>query len=110
MTIRVSVVVVLMLMPGARGAFAQGACVSAAVMADVVRSTHSDSPALPDSEGGGEAIGFVLRAGTPLGAIWGIEVEFARPGGIDREIEAGIRLPVDASVPGLPPIVRNPDA
>lgn len=108
MRVRVLVLVVLVMVAGVRGTFAQGAYVSAVVMADIVRSTHSDVPGLPDADPGGEAIGFALRAGTPLGAIWGLEVEFARPGEIEREIHSGIRLPVDVPVPGLPSISRNP--
>lgn len=110
MRVRVSVLVVLVMVAGVRVTFAQGAYVSAAVMADIVRSTHSDVPGLAGGDGGGEAIGFALRAGTPLGAIWGLEVEFARPGEIEREIDSGIRVPVDVPVPGMPLVSRNPVA
>ena len=70
-------------------AFAQGAYVSASLLGDIVRSTHTEYPGVSNS-GGGEAIGFALRAGTPLGAIWGVEVEFARPGEIENEFEPGV--------------------
>src|SRR5688572_31454070 len=39
---------------------------------------------------GGEAIGFALRAGTRLGAVWGVEVEFARPSSIEDDNERGV--------------------
>jgi hypothetical protein len=67
-------------------AFAQGTYVSASVFGDIVRSTHSEqSGGFIDPTGGGEALGFALRAGTPLGAVWGVEVEFARPGAIESD-------------------------
>lgn len=111
MTFRVPILVLVMMLSAASNARAQGGYVSAAVMADIVRSTHSNSGGVGD-EGGGEVMGFALRAGTPLGAIWGVEVEFARPGEIEREISTGIPLPVDipVTVPGVPGVVRNPEA
>jgi hypothetical protein len=66
-------------------AFGQGAYVSASVFGDLVRSTHTEYPGSIDPAGGGEAIGFALRGGTPLGSVWGIEVEYARPGEIEDE-------------------------
>jgi hypothetical protein len=70
-------------------AFAQGAYVSASLLGDIVRSTHTEYPGISNS-GGGEAIGFALRAGTPLGAIWGVEVELARPAEIENEFEPNV--------------------
>jgi hypothetical protein len=35
--------------------------------------------------GGGEALGFALRVGTPIGSKWGIEAEIARPAEIENE-------------------------
>jgi hypothetical protein len=40
----------------------------------------------------GEAIGFALRVGTPLGSRWGVELEFARPGEIETEFSGSIPL------------------
>lgn len=110
MTVRVSVLVVSMMVSAVSSASAQGGYVSAAVMADIVRSTHSDYGGVSD-EGGGEVLGFALRAGTPLGAIWGVEIEFARPGEIERELATGVPIPLDipVTVPGVPSIVRNPE-
>ena len=73
------------LLAGSSSAFAQGSYVSASVLGDVVRSTHVDYPGVIEPAASGEAIGFALRAGTPLGSIWGIEVEYARPGEIENE-------------------------
>ena len=103
MTVRVTVVAVLLIgLAGANRAFAQGPYVSASVIADVVRSSHSHYPGAPDVDGGGEAIGFALRAGTPLGAAWGVEVELVRPGEIEQEIDYGVRPLVDTSLRGVP--------
>lgn len=59
-------------------AFAQSAYVGAWVFADVVRSSGTTSVVGSDS-GNGEAIGFTVRVGTPLGSTWGVDAEFARP-------------------------------
>jgi hypothetical protein len=96
---------VLLLACGAN-AFAQGAYVSASLFGDIVRATHTDSPVTGGPQGGGEALGFALRAGVPLGVIWGVEVEYARPGEIEDESEPRI-LPlaqqtVTISIPDLP--------
>jgi hypothetical protein len=70
-------------------AFAQGTYVSASVFGDIVRSTHAEqSDGFIDPTGGGEALGFALRAGTPLGAVWGVEVEFARPGEVESNSQS----------------------
>jgi hypothetical protein len=106
MIARVSLLAVVMMVSAGNVASAQGAYVSAAVMADVVRSTHSDYPGLTDS-GGGEAIGFALRAGTPLGATWGVELEFARPGEIEHELAASLRSSVLPTVVDIPRVLRE---
>lgn len=93
--------IVMMMSCGATAAFAQGSYVSAAVLADIVRATHTDYPGAPE-ETGGEAIGFALRAGTPLGGFWGVEVEFARPGQIEAETQFG---PISIA---NPPIALDP--
>jgi hypothetical protein len=66
-------------------AFGQGTYVSASVFGDIVRSTHTEYPGSIGQDGSGEALGFALRGGTPLGSVWGIEVEYARPGEIADE-------------------------
>jgi hypothetical protein len=73
-------------------AFAQTAYVGADLVGDVLRSTHSESSFGRDVPAGGEAIGFALRVGTPLGSRWGIELGFARPGEIETEFSGAIPL------------------
>lgn len=70
---------------GAAPSLAQGPFVGGALTGDLVRFSRSESEGGRDLTDGGEALGFALRAGTPLGAGWGVDVEFARPGTIDRE-------------------------
>jgi hypothetical protein len=69
---------------GVENVAAQGTYVGASVFGDIVRTSHTDD--FPGGEGdGGQAFGFTLRVGAPIGATWGIEAEFARPGEIDHE-------------------------
>jgi hypothetical protein len=75
---------------GAAPVFAQSAYVGAAVVGDVLRSTHSESLLGLDVPAGGEAVGFALRIGTPLGSRWGVELEFTRPGEIETEFSGAI--------------------
>src|SRR5262245_5211506 len=72
--------------------FAQTAYVGADLVGDVLRSSHSESSFGRDVPSGGEAIGFALRVGTPLGSRWGIELGFTRPGEIDTEFSGAIPL------------------
>lgn len=85
-------------------AFAQGGYIGAFLVSDVVRVNQYDST-LRDS-GNGEALGFALRLGSSLGAKWGVELEFVRPGEITSEQSPQI-LPLltttpNVSVPSLP--------
>jgi hypothetical protein len=94
-------------------AFAQGGYIGAFLVSDVVRMNQYDST-LRDS-GNGEALGFALRLGSSLGAKWGVELEFVRPGEITTEQSPQI-LPLLAttpnvsvpSLPGLPVSVYDP--
>jgi hypothetical protein len=86
----VGLTLLLVLAPGS--VFAQSTYVGAALVGDVLRSTHTESIVGPDNSTDGEAIGFALRVGTPLGSRWGIELEFARPGEIETEISGSIPL------------------
>ena len=72
--------------------FAQSAYVGVDLVGDVLRSTHSESSLGLDVPSGGEAIGFGLRIGTPLGSRWGIELAFTRPGEIETEFSGAIPL------------------
>jgi len=77
---------------GSRPSFAQSAYVSAALVGDVLLNTHSETSLGGDIPSGGEAIGFALRVGTPLGSRWGVELEFMRAGEIESEFDGAIPL------------------
>jgi hypothetical protein len=79
-------------------AFAQTTYVGADLVGDVLRSTHSESSFGRDVPAGGEAIGFALRVGTPLGSRWGVELTFTRPGEIDTEFSGAIPLASSAEL------------
>ena len=86
-------------------AFAQGAYVGAALVGEIVRLDQYDST---QDSGNGESFGFGLRLGTPVGAMWGVELEFVRPGQITSDqspqiLPAAIYdvTPVQV-IPGLP--------
>ena len=79
-------------------AFAQSAYVGVDLVGDVLRSTHSESSLGLDVPSGGEAIGFGLRLGTPLGSHWGIELAFTRPGEIETEFSGAIPLASSAEI------------
>jgi hypothetical protein len=90
---RFSIALVLLLgLAGPSAAFAQSTYVGAALVGDVLRTTHTEVSIGPDNSTDGEAIGFALRVGTPLGSRWGIELEFARPGEIESEFNGSIPL------------------
>ena len=76
--------ILLALAASAAPARAQGTYVSASLVGDITRVAHSDG--FFDESAGGEAIGFALRVGTPVGANWGVEAEFARSGTIANSL------------------------
>jgi hypothetical protein len=86
-------------------AYAQGAYVGAFLVGEIVRLDQYDSNA--QDSGNGESLGFALRLGSPVGAKWGVELEFVRPGEITTDQVPQI-LPAMYSVtpvqgiPGLP--------
>ena len=81
---RTSAVAVLLLFGVlAPPAFAQGAYVGAFLVGEIVRLDQYDSRA--EDSGNGESFGFALRLGSPIGAKWGVELEFVRPGEITSE-------------------------
>jgi hypothetical protein len=88
----------LVLAPGS--VFAQSTYVGAALVGDVLRNTHTEFAGGSDDSTDGEAVGFALRVGTPLGSRWGIELEFARPGEIESEFSGPIPL-----ASGIDPLV-----
>jgi hypothetical protein len=86
-------------------AFAQGAYVGAFLVGEIVRLDQYDSRA--EDSGNGESFGFALRLGSPIGAKWGVELEFVRPGEITSDqvpqiLPAIYQLTAVPSIPGLP--------
>jgi len=77
-------------------AFAQGAYVGAFLVGEIVRLDQYDSRT--QDTGNGESFGFGLRLGSPIGARWGVELEFVRPGEITTDQTPGI-LPLLATAP-----------
>ena len=92
----------------ASSAAAQSTYVAASVFGDVVRSSHVSGVGITENSGGGEAIGFALRIGTPVGTAWGVEAEFARPSLIEEESDRSI-LPLLQTTPNTIPGTTFPD-
>jgi hypothetical protein len=94
-------------------AFAQGTYIGAFLVGDVVRFDQYDSTG--GDSGSGEALGFALRLGSPIGAKWGVELEFVRPGEITTEqrpqflpalyevTAVNVGSPIPPRLPTLPP-------
>ena len=100
-----AVAVVLLFGVLAPPAFAQGAYVGAFLVGEIVRLDQYDSRA--EDSGNGESLGFALRLGSPIGAKWGVELEFVRPGEITSDqvpeiLPAIYQLTAVPSIPGLP--------
>jgi hypothetical protein len=89
---QVFVIVAVLMALGARPSSGQSAYVSAALVGDVLLNTHVETSLGRDASSGGEAIGFALRVGTPLGSRWGVELEFTRAGEIESEFDGVIPL------------------
>ena len=89
---RLGVITLLITLIASSSAVAQSTYVSASLVGDVFRSTHSESRGGVDYSNDGEALGFALRVGTPLGSQWGVELEFARPGEIETDFAGPIIL------------------
>jgi len=64
-------------------AHAQSPSIGVFLIGDIVRLNQYD--ARTGDSGNGEAFGFGLRLGTPVGEKWGVELEFARPGEITSD-------------------------
>src|SRR3954453_17134727 len=80
--------------------------VAAAIGADVARSFESSTVGINSANGNGEVINWGLRAGTSLGSIFGVELEFVRPGELDVDDPPRIAVPLTVSAifdaaPGL---------
>jgi hypothetical protein len=86
-------------------AFAQGAYVGAFLVGEIVRLDQYDSRA--EDSGNGESLGFALRLGSPIGAKWGVELEYVRPGEITSDqipqiLPAVLDFSVVGGIPDLP--------
>jgi hypothetical protein len=79
-------------------AAAQSAYVGASLLGDIVRESGATSVTGDGTSAGGEAIGFTLRVGTPLGAQWGVEAEFARPSEIEEDLPDVTRVLTSAQL------------
>ena len=93
-------------------AFAQGAYVGAFLVGEIVRLDQYDLRA--EDSGNGESLGFALRLGSPIGAKWGVELEFVRPGEITSDqvpqiFPAIYQITSLPSIPGVPPNQGNYD-
>ena len=89
----------------ARPAFAQGAYVGAFLVGEIVRLDQYDSGT--QDTGNGESFGFGLRLGSPIGAKWGVELEFVRPGESTRNpfpqsLPAIYQVTAVQGIPSLP--------
>jgi hypothetical protein len=108
---RLFVLAVVLIALGAKPSSGQSTYVGASLVGDVLLNTHVETSLGGDVPSGGEAIGFALRVGTPLGSRWGVELEFTRAGEIETEFEGAIPLASRAgttvswtsAVPGAPP-------
>ncbi|MGH9313479.1 MAG: hypothetical protein ACRD09_13240 [Vicinamibacterales bacterium] len=101
---RVVIIVLCTFSPAA--ALAQPAYVGASLVGDIGRFTSVEiDPATLSGEltGGGETLGFGLVVGTALGDRWGVELEFVRPGVVDRSARQRIG-PLPANAPVIFPI------
>lgn len=98
MRIRLLVLGLLLLAPAA--AVAQGPYVSASLVADLARFSHASvSGAALEFPSGTESVGFALRLGTPIGSVWGVELEFNRSGEADTTFSEALDPAV--TVPSL---------
>ena len=59
-------------------AFAQGPYVNASAGVSVSRFSNVQAPGITGPSRGGEPASWALRVGAPLGARWGVELEFVR--------------------------------
>jgi hypothetical protein len=100
-----AIAVVLLFGVLAPPAFAQGAYVGAFLVGEIVRLDQYDSRV--EDSGNGESLGFALRLGSPIGAKWGVELEYVRPGEITSDqipqiLPAVLDFSVVGGIPGLP--------
>lgn len=102
MRVLVSALCVLVAAPAA----AQSTFLGVSVVGDIARFGRTEldgAPRIlidPEPLADGDAFGFAISAGRRLGSRWGVELEFARPGRIEREAPA--RLAPQPLAPAIP--------
>lgn len=94
------------LLTGMGTASAQSAYVGASLFGDIVRRSHTESSFSSDT-GSGEAMGFALRIGAPLGSNWGVDLEFARPSTIDGAADFVYPAILAGGLEGLPDAITG---
>jgi len=111
----------------ATAAHAQSPYVAATIGADVSRLNHATSSLQRLPAGDFEVLSWSLRAGTPVGQSWGVELEFVQSGRSHGEVAtpdvfalatgvvtlasgtSGTPLPTFDLIPRLPPIAFQTD-
>jgi hypothetical protein len=93
-----TLVLALVALLTASATYAQTPYIGASANADVVRFSGA-ADELFDFNGDGEAFGWSVRAGVPLGERWGIDAEFVRGG----KVKSDASFPVDFPEPLFPP-------
>ena len=108
MKLKAAVVASILALCGARPASAQAPYVGVSLIGDIVRTSHAEGAFESDS-GSGESIGFAIKVGAPVGANWGVELEFVRPSEI--ESTGGLAYPLYqlASAGNLPSVLQFVD-
>jgi hypothetical protein len=72
--------IALLVLSFAVSARAQSVYVAGTIGADVSRVSHTDSSFFSPTPNGSETVSGSLRVGTPIGQIWGVELEFVHSG------------------------------
>ena len=99
---------ILAVFSGSRLAGAQSPYVGASLFGDIVRTTHTEGYVEEQNPGSGEALGFSLRIGSPIGSNWGVELEYARPSRIKSASQLVYPLYLSPLAEGLPPLSALP--
>ena len=101
MSLTRAVVIAVALIALAASAEAQSPYVGASLFGDIVRTGHTRTLGV-EVGGGGEGIGIAVRAGTPLGTAWGVDLEFAYPSSIEQEYAPRFPEPLGPVVTNFP--------
>jgi hypothetical protein len=90
--------------------FAQSPYVAASGGMDLSRFSGVDTPGLGQVRAGGEVASISVRAGTSVGANWGVELGFIRAGALETETSFGYPIPLAAgglSLSSIFPIIES---